>query len=90
MDINWEETGLQKPLILFIHGFKGFKDWGTFPEIARHFARNGYVFAKMNMSHNGVTPEYPIDFVDLNAFSDNTFTLELEDIDQAVSFLLSD
>ena len=89
LDIHWNDTGLPKPVIIFIHGFKGFKDWGTFNLIAREFARRHYVFVKVNLSHNGVTPEQPVDFVDLKAFAENTISKELEDIDDAITFVAS-
>ena len=28
MDLRWENDGKPKPIVLFVHGFKGFKDWG--------------------------------------------------------------
>lgn len=79
-DARYQATGKPKPVIIFIHGFKGFKDWGHFNLIADHFAREGFVFVKLNLSHNGTTPESPLDFVDLEAFGQNNFTLELDDI----------
>lgn len=89
-DIRYLETGEAKPLILFVHGFKGFKDWGTFDLIADFFTREGFVFAKMNFSHNGTTPDTPLDFSDLEAFGNNNFTKELDDLDTMISFLLSE
>ncbi|MCA6073858.1 alpha/beta hydrolase family protein [Fulvivirga sedimenti] len=89
VDISWKTTKSRKPVIVFVHGFKGFKDWGTFPKVADYFADNDYVFVKMNLSHNGVSPESPIDYDDLNAFSENTFTKELQDIRQVVDFIQS-
>jgi fermentation-respiration switch protein FrsA (DUF1100 family) len=43
----------------------------------------------MNLSHNGVTPENPVDFVDLEAFANNTISKELQDIDDALTFISS-
>ena len=40
-----------KPVILFNHGFKGFKDWGPFNLMASKFAEAGFVFIKMNFSY---------------------------------------
>ncbi len=81
IDIRFEESHSKKPLIIFCHGFKGFKDFGCFNLIADFFAMNGFVFLKFNFSHNGTTPEFPIDFVDLKAFSKNTFMIELDDLE---------
>lgn len=75
------------PLVIFAHGFKGFKDWGHWRLIAGAFARRGFAFLKFNFSHNGVTPEHPSDFVDLEAFGQNNFTKELQDLEALVTTL---
>lgn len=78
------------PFIIFSHGFKGFKDWGTFNMIADWFAEKGLGFVKFNFSHNGVTPESPLDFVDLDAFAKNTFSKEMDDLGSVMDFVLSE
>ncbi|MFT5253142.1 MAG: pimeloyl-ACP methyl ester carboxylesterase [Flavobacteriales bacterium] len=70
----------KRPLILFCHGFNGFKDWGAFNLMANYFVQRGFQFVKLNFSHNGTSPEHPLDFVDLEAFGGNNFEKELEDI----------
>lgn len=67
-------------VIIFSHGFKGFKDWGPFNEIAKYFAKSGYVFVKFNFSHNGTSIGDPQNFVDLDAFGNNNFSKELNDL----------
>lgn len=78
------------PFIIFSHGFKGFKDWGTFNMIADWFAEKGLGFVKFNFSHNGVTPESPLDFVDIDAFAKNTFSKEMDDLGSVIDFVLSE
>lgn len=76
-----EYTPNQKqPLLVFCHGFNGFKDWGAFHLMAHYFAQNGFQFVKFNFSHNGTSPEHPMDFVDLEAFGNNNFEKEIYDI----------
>jgi predicted alpha/beta-hydrolase family hydrolase len=53
-----------KATVFFVHGFKGFKDWGMWDAIARHFAEAGFLFVKFNLSHNGTTIERPSHFDD--------------------------
>lgn len=89
LDLRFISGGNPKPLILFLHGFKGFKDWGPFDAMASAFASEGFIFAKMNFSHNGTTPEHPTEFVDLQAFANNNFCIELDDAGAALDFLLS-
>lgn len=85
-DLTFDDTNPQAPLIIFAHGFKGFKDWGAHNLIAEYFAENGFRFLKFNFSHNGTTPEHPTDFVDLIAFSENTFSMELDDLNTMIDF----
>jgi pimeloyl-ACP methyl ester carboxylesterase len=89
MDLTFEDTRPSAPLIIFVHGFKGFKDWGSHHLVARYFAQNGYRFLKFNFSHNGSTPEQPHDLTDLIAFSENTFTIELDDLQYVIDFACS-
>lgn len=88
-DVRYLRTKNPKPVILFNHGFKGFKDWGAFNMVADHFAKAGFVFIKMNFSHNGTTIEKPTEFADLNAFGDNNFNIELDDTGVLLDYIFS-
>ena len=97
LDIFWgtEVTALPlklspwspKPVIIYAHGFNGFKDWGDFDLIARRFADEGFVLVKFNFSHNGTSPGHPEEFVDLEAFGNNNFTKELEDMQRVIDWV---
>ncbi len=78
-----------KPIIIFLPGFKGFKDWGPFDKMADWFARQGYMFVKTNFSHNGTTIDHPDSSTDLEAFGKNTFSKELDDIGTLLDYLHS-
>ena len=67
------------PLIVFAHGYKGYKDWGTFDLLAEEFAQSGFVFVKFNFSHNGTTLDNPKEFDDLEAFGHNNYSKEMSD-----------
>jgi pimeloyl-ACP methyl ester carboxylesterase len=73
-------------LVIFIHGFKGFKDWGTHQLTANFFANNSIYFLKFNFSHSGVGPNDLSDINDLELFAKNTPSKELYDLDQVISF----
>ncbi|MEX0967692.1 MAG: prolyl oligopeptidase family serine peptidase [Bacteroidia bacterium] len=88
-DVFFMDDGKPKPMVIFSHGFKGFKDWGTFNMIAEQFAREGFIFIKFNFSCNGVSLDNPIEFTDLDAFSKNNFSRELDDLEQVISWSLS-
>lgn len=88
-DVRFLPDGTPKPVILFAHGFKGFKDWGSFNLLADAFARSGFVFAKFNHSHNGTTPDKPTEFVDLEAFGNNNFSIEMDDTGIVIDYIFS-
>lgn len=86
-DATYEATGQPKPVIVFVHGFKGFKDWGHFPLVADYFASEGFVCVKLNLSHNGVVVDGSGDLEDLEAFGRNNFSIELDDLGQLLDAL---
>lgn len=86
-DVNYIANGKAKPVIVFSHGFKGFKDWGAFNQVSDYFASKGFVFLKFNFSGNGTTAEQPEDFADLEAFSKNTYSLELDELGAVIDQL---
>ncbi len=84
-DVFYNETQEPQPIVVFCHGYKGFKDWGAWHLVAEAFAEAGFCFVKFNFSHNGGTIEQPIDFPDLEAFAENNFSLELDDLDRVLN-----
>lgn len=88
LDIFIKANNHKKPLVIFCHGFKGFKDWGGWNQTAKIFAQNDFVFLKFNFSHNGTTVENPSEFQNLEAFGENTFSKELEDLDKVVNWVM--
>lgn len=86
-DINFKEEQIKKPIIIFCHGFKGFKDWGHFNLISDYFSNHSYFFIKFNFSHNGGTENQMIDFPDLEAFGKNKLSIEQNDIERILHFL---
>ncbi|MDQ3072234.1 MAG: alpha/beta fold hydrolase [Bacteroidota bacterium] len=88
-DIHYKATGKSKPIVIFCHGFKGFKDWGAFPLMAELFAAQNVVFIKFNFSHNGTAPGFQQDFADLEAFGKNTFTKELDDLGRIIDYAVN-
>lgn len=66
------------PVIVVIHGFKGFKDWGSFPYVCEELARHGFYVISFNFSHNGVEGSSQ-EFTRLDLFERNTFTREVRE-----------
>lgn len=90
VDARMKKNGNRKPVVVFIHGFKGFKDWGAFNLVADKFVEEGFAFVKMNLSHNGTTLGHPQEFVDLEAFAQNNFSIELDDIEVVLDYITSE
>ncbi|HET9503414.1 MAG TPA: prolyl oligopeptidase family serine peptidase [Hymenobacter sp.] len=89
-DATYQSTAgapVARPVVVFVHGFKGFKDWGHFPLLGRFFAEQGFVFVKLNLSHNGVVVGGTGDLEDLEAFGHNNFSHELNDLGQLLDAL---
>lgn len=86
-DLTYDETHSNQPSILFVHGFKGFKDWGAHNLVANFFAANGYRYFKFNLSHSGVTSSQPNEVTEQEAFASNTISMELKDLDTAINYV---
>lgn len=89
IDISLKSNSKPKDLIIFCHGFKGFKDWGPFNKIADYFAKKDFVFVKFNFSFNGISKENGLDFNDLKAFGNNNFSKELDDLNLVINWVFN-
>ncbi|MCF8465467.1 MAG: alpha/beta hydrolase [Flavobacteriales bacterium] len=85
VDLRFDNQLSNQPVVIFVHGFKGFKDWGHFPRIGDEFAKAGFAFVSFNFSHNGTTVEQPNEFADLEAFGNNNYHKELFDVECVIS-----
>lgn len=85
-DAYYQANGNKKPLVIFVHGYKGFKDWGPWDLVAEAFADCGCFFVKFNFSLNGTTLTHPLDFDDLEAFGQNTYSQEQRDMQSVIDF----
>ncbi|MGG1250705.1 alpha/beta family hydrolase [Brevibacillus agri] len=83
-----EAAGSAQPLLLFCHGFKGFKDWGSFPYVADELAKRGIATIRFNFSCNGVG-ESLTEFDELEKFGRNTYARELADLHALVERIVS-
>nr|WP_187351624.1 alpha/beta fold hydrolase [Brevibacillus laterosporus] len=81
------ETGEKQPLLIFCHGFKGFKDWGSFPYVADALATKGVTVIRFNFSANGVG-ESLTEFDELEKFGINTYAREVADLNVLMRAIL--
>lgn len=86
MDISIPVSKTALPLIIFCHGFKGFKDWGHFNWVADSAAQQGLAFLKFNFSHNGINPDNLTELSDLEAFAENNYSIELFDLGKVIDY----
>ncbi len=87
LDTFYSEKFSNQPIVIFCHGYKGFKDWGAWNLMAKSIAEAGICIIKFNFSHNGGTMENPIDFPDLEAFGNNNYSLELDDLNDVINWV---
>ena len=90
IDLSSINDQTKKPLVIFCHGFKGFKDWGAWNLVANKFANNNFIFLKFNFSHNGTSPNSLEDFENITAFSENNYSKELLDLQLVIDWTKSD
>jgi pimeloyl-ACP methyl ester carboxylesterase len=74
-------------LVLFVHGYTGFKDWGYWNFVQAYFVNLGFGFCKYNVSHNGSPSKDGTKFNDLVAFAENNYTKEGEDLKAVLDYL---
>ena len=79
IDLRHREDAHESPTVVLVHGFKGFKNWGFFPDLADRLAMAGYVTIAPNFSRNGIGYNYNT-FEQLDKFAENTHTHEMDDL----------
>lgn len=77
-DLHLPETE-GAPVVVCIHGFKGFKDWGFWPIVASRLAGAGLAAARFNFSHSGVGEDLQT-FSNPHLFETGTYSREVEDL----------
>ncbi len=80
----WEEKLFSGKTVVFVHGFKGFKDWGFGPALGSYFAKKGLFVITFNFSHNGIG-ENNVEFAELEKFANNTFTREVKELNEILN-----
>ncbi|MFM1931461.1 MAG: hypothetical protein RL226_764, partial [Bacteroidota bacterium] len=89
LDVRYNPSRFRQKIVVFAHGYKGFKDWGQWNDVADAFVEQGFCFIKFNFSHNGVTSSNLLDITDLESFGRNTYSKELFDIQAVFDWILS-
>lgn len=71
------------PVLLFFHGFKGFKDWGGFPYACQRLADADFYVVSINFTHNGVEGN-GTEFTRLDRFASNTHSREVREAAEVI------
>jgi len=69
--------------IIYVHGFKGFKDWGFVPYIGEFLSQRKFLVVTFNFSHNGIGAD-PLEFTELAKFERNTFSREVRELSEMI------
>ena len=78
------ENEESKRLLIFVNGFKGFKDWGFGPYLSEYFSKKRFSVLTFNFSHNGIG-DAATEFTELDKFAKNTFSREVRELDEIIS-----
>jgi dipeptidyl aminopeptidase/acylaminoacyl peptidase len=78
-----EHIGQDLPVVIFLHGFKGFKDWGAFPDACAEISSAGLAVMAMNFSLNGVGDNMT-EFDQLELFARETLSQDLNDVGSVI------
>lgn len=76
---NFDAADDARALVVIVHGFKGFKDWGFFPWTAQRLMQHRLAVCRFNMSRSGVG-EDPETFGRLDLFEHDTYSTQLRDL----------
>lgn len=74
------------PIVVMIHGYTGFKDWGSMPATGAWFAERGYAAVAFNFSHNGIGDD-PMKITEKERFAQNTISRELDELELLITTL---
>jgi len=85
LPIRGELDAAERPraLVVIVHGFKGFKDWGFFPWTAQRLTRHRIAVCRFNMSRSGIGDD-PESFDRLDLFEHDTYSTQLRDLEVVV------
>lgn len=86
-DISIPKSKAPVPVLIFCHGFKGFKSWGFFDWFAREACKQGVAVVKFNFAWNGTTQANPNEITDFEAFGNNNYSKELDDLNRVITWL---
>jgi uncharacterized protein len=88
-DLRIREGHRPRAAVVLIHGFKGFRTFGFFPNLARAAAARGFAAVSFDFSHNGIGPDGADTFSAMPLFAEQTHTRNVEEIRRVMDALSS-
>jgi len=85
---NLEIPDDARALVVIVHGFKGFKDWGFFPWLAEFLCSDRAAVCRFNMSRSGIGDNLET-FERLDLFADDTYSAQIDDLIDVVQWCQS-
>jgi pimeloyl-ACP methyl ester carboxylesterase len=76
---DFDIAGSPRALVVLVHGWKGFKDWGFFPWLSERLCSAGFAVCRFNMSRSGIG-ENPESFERLDLFEGDTYSKQVADL----------
>ena len=87
--LHWTQhrpkSGRLKGKALMVHGYKGFREWGNWKGVAERWAKEGWEVTRMDFSHNGHVPPFLEACLDKEAWSDNRYHIECDEVAHALA-----
>jgi uncharacterized protein len=80
---DFEAADDPRALVVIVHGFKGFKDWGFFPWTAQRLMQHRLAVVRFNMSRCGIGEDSET-FDRLDLFEHDTYSTQLRDLGAVV------
>jgi pimeloyl-ACP methyl ester carboxylesterase len=82
---NLDIPSRARALVVVVHGFKGFKDWGFFPWLDEALAEHRLAVCRFNMSRSGIGDD-PETFGRLDLFEHDTYSQQISDLIHVVAY----
>jgi pimeloyl-ACP methyl ester carboxylesterase len=83
-----ERPAKARSLVILLHGFKGFANWGFFPWLSEFLNHQNVATCRFDFSRNGVGPDGE-NFDRLDLFADDTYSIELDDLRRVTDYVVA-
>jgi len=79
-----DDPGGALPVLLVLHGFKGYQDYGFFPYLTQRLADSGLAAVRFNFSHSGIDDD-PSTFGRPDLFERDSWSKQLADVQAVIA-----